>query len=43
VVSAFGVTQPVAAADGGLVVLGGAAGAGYRQAWAWDGTAWRRR
>jgi hypothetical protein len=43
VVGAFDVTEPVAGDGPGLTLVGGALGAGaYREAWAWDGAAWRR-
>jgi hypothetical protein len=43
VVAAFGVTAPLAALEGRLVLLGGSLGGGaYREAWGWDGSAWRR-
>ena len=44
VVSAFGVAEPVIAAERPLVLLGGSQDAGaYRDAWTWDGVTWRRR
>jgi hypothetical protein len=43
VVAAFGVTTPLAALEGRLVLVGGSLGRGaYREAWGWDGSAWRR-
>jgi hypothetical protein len=43
VVAAFGVTEPVVAAGRPLTLLGGPQDSGaYRDAWAWDGGAWRR-
>lgn len=43
VAGAVGVTQPVVAGERPLVLLGGPQDAGaYRDAWAWDGSAWRR-
>ncbi|HEV7467858.1 MAG TPA: hypothetical protein VGP96_16290 [Candidatus Dormibacteraeota bacterium] len=43
VVAAFGVTAPLASREGRLVLVGGSLGRGaYRDAWEWDGSAWRR-
>ena len=43
VVGAFGVTQPVVAAERPLTLLGGPQDSGaYRDSWTWDGSAWRR-
>ncbi|MEA2671945.1 MAG: hypothetical protein QOG45_2165 [Chloroflexota bacterium] len=43
VVAAFGITAPLATREGRLVLVGGSLGRGaYRDAWAWDGSAWRR-
>ncbi len=43
VVAAFGVTTPLVARERRLVLVGGSLGRGaYREAWGWDGSAWRR-
>ena len=43
VVGAFGVTEPVVAAERPLTLLGGPQDSGaYRDSWTWDGSAWRR-
>ena len=43
VVAAFGVTAPLASREGRLVLVGGSLGRGaYRDAWEWNGSAWRR-
>jgi hypothetical protein len=44
VVGAVDVTDPVATTEGRLVLVGGPLGPdAYREAWAWDGSAWRPR